>query len=183
MSSTICCANSLHSQVVNAWANAKGLYNLNAAEIQQDHGNHGAQNTRRVNWAAVMGGAYVMVLRWDIANTSTSELEQAGYIVRFMEKTRINKMAPDDSRAVGSTDWLLVEAPSQSFVAYTNNASGPMGVRNMEGGVYDLTWLDTVTGSTVNQSGVAVGAGINTFPVPGGISSPEIALYIHKAGL
>ena len=176
----------LHSKVVTAWSQATGRYNLNASESRLKTGTPQGllptADVRQISWAAVMGGAYVMVFGWDIASTSTVQLEQAGYIVRFMEKTRINKMAPDDSRAFGSTDWVLVEAPSQSFIAYALNATGAPGVTTMEAGLYDLTWLDTVTGATMEQTGVTVTAGDNTFPIPVGIGT-ELAVYIRKAGL
>lgn len=172
-----------HSAILEAGSKGGRRHNLNAAELFLNgtpQGNLPTADLRRTLWAATMGGAYSMVLGWTIGNTATEDIELAGSIVRFMERARVNRMTPDDTRAAGTTDWVLVEAPSNSFIAYTTDATGPMGVTAMEAGMYHLTWLDTARGDLVEQEGVTVNAGINTFRVPDGIKGNEVAVHIQR---
>lgn len=95
-----------------------------------------------------------------------------------MEQTDFHRMKPRDDLAAGSTRWVLAN-PGDSYIAYTYDYSGPMGVKNMAAGTYDLMWFDTVDGDTVTQRGVWVPSGDVTWTKPDSISS-EIALYIKR---
>ena len=172
---------SFHQSIIRAFDRAAGAYNLSMSEAHPDHGTGPAANTRRVNWAAAMAGAYVMVLGWDVANTPIAALEQCGHMVRFMEATRVNRMSPRDDLAWGSTGYVLAE-PGVSYIAYAANALAPVGLKGMETGRYDLTWLDLVTGASIEHTETSVDAGDQLWPSPEGIG-PELAVYVRKTGL
>jgi len=75
-------AEALHQGMVRAWKDARGKYNLNMSEAKE----FGSGKLMRDKcWACAMGGAYVMILEMDIANTSKSDLEDCGRLVRFFE--------------------------------------------------------------------------------------------------
>jgi len=170
-------ASALHSGMLTAWSNAAGKYNLNMSESA----NHGTGTTARVkNWACAMGGAYVMVLGMDIANTAVSDLEDCGRLVSFFEATDVNRMAPHDELAHGGTEYVLA-LPGQSYIAYASVLSGDIGLKGMTASDYDLRWLDCVAGTTVYQTNVAVSAGDQTWTKPGGFGD-EVAVYIRLAG-
>lgn len=165
----------LHDAMVRAWEMADGRYSLNASEV----GGHGrGTEARRKNWGAALGGAYVMNFDWNIENTSLTDLRQCGYMVRFMESTPLLEMAPRDDLAAGSTRWVLADPPN-AYVAYTDDADGPMGVRELEAGLYDLTWLDTVTGVTIEERNRPVPAGQELWPPPASLGT-ELALFIRE---
>ncbi|MFQ5467250.1 MAG: DUF4038 domain-containing protein, partial [Kiloniellaceae bacterium] len=108
----------MHAAMVSAFADAGGRYSLNMAESA----GHGTGATARLkNWAAAMGGATVMVLGWDVASTSPSDLEGCGRLVQFMESTGMNGLAPRDDLAYAGTAYVLA-GPPNSYVLYA--ASG-----------------------------------------------------------
>ena len=73
----------------------------------------------------------------------------------------------------------MVANPGDSYIAYTYDYSGPMGIKSMTAGTYDLKWFDTVDGDTVIQTGVSVPTGDVTWNKPNSMSN-EIALYIKR---
>jgi len=97
-----------------------------------------------------------------------------------MEQTDFHKMKPRDDLAAGSTKWVLAN-PGNSYIAYTYNYSGPMGVKSMIAGTYDLKWFDTVDGDMVAQTGVSVSSGDITWTKPDSMGR-ELALYIKRLG-
>ncbi len=119
-------ADALHAGMLMAWNQAAGRYNLNMSE-SADHGT-GATG-RHKNWAAALGGAYVMPIGWDIGSTPVSDLEQCGSLVRFMESTTFQQMAPHDELATGGTLYELADPP-RSYIAYARSLSGEMGLRD-----------------------------------------------------
>lgn len=167
-----------HARAVQAVERANGAYNVNIAEVQPNHGRGPADVTRRVNWAAATAGAYVMVLRWDVAGTPVAELEGCGAMVELMEGMELSGMRSHDELASGTTRWVLA-APGERYLLYATDATAPMGVRELPGGTYDLTWLDTVTGRTVERSAVSVAGGSTDWAVPEDLGS-EVALRIVR---
>ena len=105
-------------------------------------------------------------------------LRDDGRINTFMEHTNFHKMKPRDDLAAGSTRWVLAN-PGDSYIAYTYDYSGPMGVMSLATGTYDLKWFDTVDGDTMLQNDVSVPSGNVTWSKPGSMSN-EIALYIRR---
>jgi hypothetical protein len=157
------------------WNDAAGRYNLNMAEANL----HGTGVTaRRKNWAVAMGGAYVMVYQWDIANTPISDLRSCGRLRRFMESTNFNEMSPHDALKHGGTKYVLAR-PGESYIAYASALSGNIGLQDMTAGIYTFQWFDVINGTTVLQNNVSVAAGDRTWKKPAGIGN-ELAVYITR---
>ena len=165
----------LHDGVVEAWRKARGRFNLNMAESNQ----HGAGATARKNsWACAMAGAYVMILRLDIAGTAPNDLHDCGRLVRFFEATNFNEMAPHDALAYADTEYVLA-TPGESYIAYAADLSVAIGLKDLTPGRYSFTWFDCATGQTVNQHRVRVAAGNQSWRKPAGIGA-EAAVYIQR---
>jgi hypothetical protein len=165
----------LHAGMVRTFREAGGRYNLNMSELAQ----HGTGRAARLNsWAAAMGGAYVMVLRMDIAGTAESDLQDCGRIVRFFEAADPRRMAPRDDLAAADTQYVLAD-PGNGYIAYSSRRVGKLGLKKMTPGTYDFTWLDCVTGKSVEKRGVKVAAGDRDWSAPPGIGK-EAAVYIRR---
>jgi hypothetical protein len=171
----------LHVAAARAFLEAGGRFNLNMAEVSRtDRRHHGSgTEARRKNWAAAMGGASVMALGWDIASTSTLDLRQCGYLVRFMEAADLSGMAPLDDLALGNTLYVL-GAPGREYILYATDATGTIGLRQLEGGRYDLLWLDPITGETVEQRNLGPASGDHEWEIPIGFG-PEVAVHIRRS--
>ncbi len=169
-------ADELHEGMLEAWRRAAGRYNLNMSEAA-DYG-AGAE-ARRKSWACAMGGAYVMILGMDIAGTAESDLEDCGRLVRFFESTNFHEMAPHDELRYAATKYVLA-SPPHSYIAYTPQPTGDIGLKDMKAGTYSLTWFDCATGTRITQPNVKVPAGRQKWPRPEQIAH-EAALYITPA--
>ncbi|MFH1225543.1 MAG: DUF2341 domain-containing protein [Candidatus Diapherotrites archaeon] len=168
-------ASGIHSAMVSAWDNAAGKYSLNMSEAE----NHGTGATaRKKNWAIAMGGAYSMVIGWDIAGTAVSDLQGCGRLVDFMEGTNFNEMAPHDELKFGGTEYVLAK-PGDSYIAYASALSGNMGIKGMGAGTYSLKWLDTAAGTTATET-KTISSGNQEFAKNAAIAGNEVALYIKK---
>lgn len=174
----------LHRAIVGAWKEAKGRYNLNFSEVPNTKITSRADARRRY-WAVAMAGAYVMVLRMDIAGTPIAELEDMGRIARFFESTDFNTMSPHDELALAGSQYVLAEK-GQSYIAYSCDAGREMGIKDMSPGRYDLSWLNCATGAVATQEDVEVHAGDATWQVPESLAAKtagttgEIAVYIRR---
>lgn len=166
----------LHQGVVTAWKQAAGRYNLNMSEAA----NYGTGTVaRKKSWACAMGGAYVMILEMDIANTPLSDLKDCGRLVSFFESTNFNGMVPHDELKYGGTEYVLAK-PGDSYIAYTSTLSGDIGLKSMTAGTYKFRWFDCVNGKSITQMDVKVTAGDQTWSKPAGIGN-ELAVYIKRA--
>jgi hypothetical protein len=134
--------------------------------------------SRRYMWSAAMAGLHSLEAYHWADKTPEGILRDDGRISAFMERTDFHRMKPRDDLAAGSTRWVLAN-PGRSYIAYTYGYSGPMGVKGMTAGTYDLTWFDTVDGRTTAQSGVAVSPGDVTWSKPDALGL-EIALYVRR---
>lgn len=143
------------------------------------HGTLDTDTIRQANWASIMGGgAGVMVFGWYENDDPTKlELNQSRFAHDFMEATPYQQMKPDDSRAYGSTEWVL-GGDSNSYILYTRHGDSDPGLTNIQAGTYRLLWLDTVTGERARETGVVLHTGDQTWPPPAGIGN-ELALYIQ----
>ena len=168
-------AQGLHDGMVTAFAEAAGRYNLNMSEAA-GHGT--GLEARQKNWGVAMGGAYVMVLGWDIANTAVADLEDCGRLVSFMESTNFVELSPRDDLAFGGTQYVLGDPTTHSFILYASTLAGSLGVEGLGAGTYDLQWLDILSGTTVNQVGIAITGGDTTFSSPTGIGE-ELAVWVR----
>ena len=170
-------AEELHAGMVKAWKDARGRYSLNMSEAAE--WGTGAE-ARQKSWACAMGGAYVMILRMDIATTPVSDLEDCGRLVRFFEATSFNEMAPHDELGFAGTKYVLAR-PGRSYIAYTPKLMGKIGLKNIRAGQYRFVWYDCATGLTVTQENVTVAGGDQSWSKPDNIGS-ELAVYIRRIG-
>jgi len=170
-------AEELHAGMVRAWKDAKGRYNLNMSEAAE--WGTGAE-ARKKSWACAMGGAYVMILRMDIATTPRSDLEDCGRLVRFFESTGFNEMSPHDELGYDGTKYVLAR-PGRSYIAYTPSLQGKIGLKSIRPGRYRFVWYDCATGRTVTQENVTVAGGDQRWDKPESIGS-ELAVYIRRLG-
>ena len=168
-------AEQLHTGMLDAWKKATGRYSLNMSEAA---GFGTGAELRQKCWACAMGGAYVMILNMDIANTPIEDLKACGYLVRFFESTDFNRMSPHDKLAHAGAQYVLAD-PGQSYIAYASNLKGEIGLKALEQGQYQLTWLDCATGKTITQNNLTLATGDQTWPKPNEIGN-ELALYIRK---
>jgi hypothetical protein len=116
----------LHSDCVTAWKNASGKYNINMSE-GSNHSDGSDTDVRRKSWAAAMGGAYVMVYRMFIDDTSIGQLQDCGRLVKFMESTEFNIMAPRDDLKYGDTEYVLAK-PGDCYIAYSSRTTSGLGI-------------------------------------------------------
>jgi hypothetical protein len=168
-------ADALHNAMVSAFKQAKGRYNLNMSEAA-DYGP--GQEGRKKSWACAMGGAYVMILEMDIATTAKSDLKDCGRLVRFFESTNFNEMSPHDELKFAGTKYILAQ-PGFSYITYSPELKGKIGLRDMRRGTYEFRWFDCVTGKEVRQAKVKVQAGDQSWKKPSGIGR-ELAVYIRR---
>ncbi len=178
----------VHRSTVNAWFRAQGKYNINIAEIYDhyatDHMHKGgirrpASHVRKVNWAAAMGGGYIMIYTWNYPILDKNVLKQCGYLRRFFEETDFNEMSPHDNLAYADTKWVMAK-PGHSYIAYSDHLKKSIGIKSMVSEKYNFIWMDTVSGNRVIQKSVSVSAGNQEWEKPFGFGS-EVAVYISKA--
>jgi len=137
------------------------------------------RSSRIYMWSCAMTGMHCLEAYHHADRVSDEKtLEDNGRINTFMEQTDFHKMRSRDDLAAGSTMWVLAN-PGSSYIAYTYDYSGTMGVRDMTVGKYDLMWFDPVDGDTVTQKDVSVSSGDATWTKPDTIGN-EVALYISK---
>lgn len=166
----------LHAGIVRAWKRANGKYNLNMSECA----NHGTgAEARTKSWACAMAGAYVMVLRMDVAKTHPNDLRDCGRLVSFFESTDFHKMAPHDELALADAQYVLA-SPGKSYIAYGANVTDRIGVKGVAEGSYDFLWYDCVSGKRVVRKHVTVQAGNRSWSKPDGLGG-EVAVYITRS--
>jgi len=119
-----------------------------------------------------------MILEMDIATTAKSDLEDCGKLVRFFESTNFNEMAPHDELKFAETKYVLA-LPGFSYIAYSPELQGKIGLKDMRPGTYEFRWFDCVAGKEVRQAEVKVEAGNQSWQKPDGIGR-ELAVYIRR---
>jgi hypothetical protein len=134
--------------------------------------------SRIYQWSCAMTGMHALEAGHDVLRRQRL-LEADGRIAKFMEQTDFHTMKPTDTLATGSTKWVLAN-PGNSYIAYTYDYSGPMGIKGMTAGTYDLMWFDAVDGETVHQTDVSVYSGNFILSKPDTIGN-EVALYIRRS--
>jgi hypothetical protein len=168
-------ADELHEGMVKAFRQARGKYNINMSEAA---GFISGRDSRIKSWACAMAGAYVMILEMDIASTPKSDLEDCGRLVRFFESTNFNEMLPHDELRFAGTKYVLAH-PGFSYIAYSPELQGEIGLKDMRRGTYEFRWFDCASGKEVRQTGVNVKAGSQSWEKPRGIGM-EVAVYIRR---
>jgi hypothetical protein len=135
-------------------------------------------------WACALAGMHALEAQHSASRPGRDEwLADDGRLAAFMEPTDFYRMRPSDDLAAGSTKWVLAaqkgsNGPGESYIAYTYDASGPIGIRNLPAGTYDLLWFDTVSGNEVTQKGVSASGEAN-WEKPDGIGQ-EVAVYVKR---
>ena len=172
---------SAHNWLVDAWNLAGGRYNLNMAEhrphaILSERGDR--EGIRKHNWAMAMAGSYIMVLGMEIHQTPEEQLQDCRRLQRFFESTDVNLMAPHDELKYSGTEFVLAR-PGLSYIAYSSDHTGKLGLRNMTAGNYDLVWYDCVSGNTIRKTGMAISSGNRFWESPPGFGK-ETVLYITR---
>jgi len=90
--------------------------------------------SRKYMWSCAMTGMHCLEAYHHAGDAShENTLGDDGRINSFMEQTDFHRMKPRDDLAAGSTKWVLAN-PGNSYIAYTYNYSGPMGVKRMTAG-------------------------------------------------
>ncbi|MEX0716085.1 MAG: DUF4038 domain-containing protein [Planctomycetaceae bacterium] len=146
-------AEEMHRLVLRASTSANGRYGLNMSECA-GHASRGRDEIRRMNWAAAMAGAYVMVYPLDVADTPVEQLEDCGRLVKFFERTDFHMMSPRDDLAVADATWILADLAADEAgktatraIVYARELKNGVGIKNFPAGDYSLTWCDCVTGA------------------------------------
>jgi hypothetical protein len=136
--------------------------------------------SRQYVWAAAMAGMHMLEAQHKAERTAHGHLlGDDGLLARFMMQTDFWRMQTDNTRAHGATKWVRVNG-NDSYIAYSFAATGPMGLKNVPAGKYDLLWFDSESGREVEQRGVATTAAPNTsWPKPDGFGN-EVAIYIRR---
>jgi len=87
-------------------------------------------------------------------------------------------MSPHDELKYADTKYVLA-MPPVSYIAYTPQLSGKIGLKAMTAGNYEFLWFDCATGKQVTQTAVNVASGDQVWEKPSGIGK-ELAIYIKR---
>jgi hypothetical protein len=144
------------------------------------------EQSRRYMWACAMTGLHTLEAYHDAdpnreparQRTSDDVLRDDGHLRRFMEQTDVHRLVSHDELAHGSAKWVLAR-PGESYIAHTYAYSGPMGLKALPAGRYDLLWFDPATGREEHARGVTVAGGDTAWPKPEGIGQ-EVALHVRR---
>jgi hypothetical protein len=131
---------------------------------------------RRYFWSCAMAGIHTLEAYIHANDADEQTFREFGYVNRFMEQTSFHRMVPRDDLASRSTMWVLAR-PGESYIAYSYEYLDKIGVKGLSAGTYDLLWMDTVTGETMNQAGITVDWGNAAFSKPESFGS-EVVVYI-----
>jgi Big-like domain-containing protein len=172
-----------HEWLVEAWRNAAGRYGLNMSEDMHhrqlcESGDRAG--VRQRNWAAAMAGTYVMVFGIDGARTPAEWLQDCRRLQQFFESTDFYRMGNTDELKHDETEFVLA-APGLSYILYSTGAKTSLGLKSVAAGEYDLRWFDCVTGQRIEQIGMRLSSGDQSWPKPQGLGG-EVALYLKRRG-
>ena len=133
---------------------------------------------RRYFWASAMAGIHTLEAYIHADDADEQTIKELGLVNMFMEQTPFPLMMPRDDLASRSTKWVLAR-PSESYVAYSYEYLDKIGIEGLAAGTYDLLWMDTVSGKTINQSGIKVDWGNAAFAKPESFGN-EVVVYIQR---
>jgi len=179
---------SLHSDVLEAVKDGAGSWNVLMAENwngkNKDHYRsmelQDRKEIRLRNWSVAMAGASVMVIgTWTAATQNAAILKDMRILQEYMESIPdLNQMISRDFIGFDATDFVL-GVPGKSYIAYSSEPNGKIGLRPLSSGKYYLKWLDCVTGKIVEQRNVQINQGSNRLQVPEEIAN-EVAVYLIR---
>ena len=131
------------------------------------------------NWACALAGMHALEAQLNVARADRRDrILDAGKVVDFMEQTDWYLMKPADHLASGSTKWVLAQ-PGKSYIAYTYDYTGPMGLKELPQGQYELLWFDSVTGKSYRTRTRQPATGEARWEKPEEFGR-EIALYVRQ---
>ena len=104
-------------------------------------------------------------------------LEDAGRLVHFMQSTDFNRMVPHDELKDCGTHYVLAR-PGHSYIAYSSDPHGSIGLKNLQGGTYTLTWFDCLTGRSLKETREAKAGSVAWSP-PTDFGN-EVAVYVRR---
>ncbi len=133
---------------------------------------------RRHAWAVAMAGLMPMLLQMDIASTPVEALQQCRRLQTFFEATDFWTMHSHDELKHAGTKYVLAD-PGRSYIAYADNLTDKLGIKNLPPGKYTVTWLDCRTGKSANMDRAVSTAGDHVFDKPQEIGS-ECAAWIRR---
>ena len=134
---------------------------------------------RRYTWCAAMAGLHSLEAGHNASRPANApRLREDAFLSRFMEQTDYYRLRPRRDLAAGSTKWVLAN-PGSSYIAYTYSATGPLGLKGITAGTYDLVWLDTINGASVVQKAVRAPDGEVKWTKPASLGE-EVALYVTR---
>jgi hypothetical protein len=139
------------------------------------------EQSRRYMWSCAMTGLHTLEAYHHAGGpkpTDDATLRDDGLVRRFMEQTDFYRMESRDALAAGSTKWVLAR-PGESYIAYTYDYWGPMGLRDLPPGQYDFLWFDPVSGIQIEQRAVAVSSSDASWVKPASLGS-EVAVYLKR---
>jgi len=166
-----------YRELVGHGQQAAGRYVLLNTEVDK-HPTVGAAS-RLYSWTSAMANMYAANAyhRPDKTNVPRETFQDDSRIRAFLEGTDFHRMSPQSDLKNGSTLYVLA-SDAGSYIAYSNNATRDMGVRNLQAGTYLLRWFDTANGNTVEQV-AAVATSDQVWPKPSAIGA-EAALYVKR---
>jgi len=134
----------VHSKAVETFKKSKKRYQTIYSE------NTKGEPTARYAWRCAMGGLMPMLLEMDVASTPIEELNRCRILQDFFERTDFNTMSPHDELAIGERQWVLAN-PGESYIAYSENLSENMHIRNISPGNYQVEWIDCASGILIRE--------------------------------
>lgn len=163
-----------HAGAIEALRKAAGRYQVIYSEstaMRKDN-----EGMRHHAWAVAMGGLMPMLLGMDV-NAPVETFRQCRYLQRFFEATDFYTMTPRDELKLGDSKYVLADA-GRSYIAYSDQSIGGLGVRELPAGRCEITWLDCQTGATVHELKVLAPGGDQLFQKPNTLG-PECAAWIR----
>lgn len=140
-----------------------------------------ADGVRRGVWGVAMAGGIVNYAeQFDRIYGNGQGARHVANLIRFFASTDFQQMSPHDELGFNGTEYVLAH-PGRSYIAYSSQLEGKIGLKNTAAGVYKFCWFDCITGSEVTKENVTVAGGDQSWDKPGGIGN-ELALYIERTG-
>lgn len=140
------------------------------------HHPRSGKRSRTYMWSCAMTRTHCLEAYHHAHDPEPGALFEDGLLSSFMEQTDYQHMEPRNDLKYGDTNWVLAN-PGKSYIIYSYDCEGSMGLKQMKEGVYNLTWMDTASGETVTQYNVAVEWGNRGFKKPGTLEK-EVVVYI-----
>ncbi|MDJ0655128.1 MAG: ThuA domain-containing protein [Xanthomonadales bacterium] len=160
------------------------------------------QSLRQSNWGSAMAGGYVLLYNaYECAHAGRlCSVNSAGNSIqppyndphdpgaqvlgdlhrlrRFMEASDFRALTPRDDLASSDTRWVLANPASQQYLLYAFGSPAALGVSGLAAGLFDLTWIDPVSGNMIRETRDSA---LAPFPVPAAFGS-EAAVYLVPTG-